>query len=211
MLILFRRQRKCIPCWYSSITKSELSNISSSSFYWATTIIKPIFRRHGACRVCLCCHRLIHRTLTWTKRSLTCAQILMHAFAHGEGYGHQKKSLYWKLTRGRKSLAAPGNRTCVSGVTVRCSNQLSYIPSPTHLFHCVQRTRATISNRSLLSSLLITAVLPASLTSCRSSEKPGVWSSFPSAQPLIFKLHDSKAYSAQNRIAGEVTPIFFFF
>ena len=26
-----------------------------------------------------------------------------------------------------KSLAAPGNRTCVSGVTVRCSNQLSYI------------------------------------------------------------------------------------
>ena len=31
---------------------------------------------------------------------------------------------------GIKSLAAPGNRTCVIGVTVRCSNQLCYIPSP---------------------------------------------------------------------------------
>ena len=26
-------------------------------------------------------------------------------------------------------LAAPGNRTCLSGVTVRCSNQPSCIPS----------------------------------------------------------------------------------
>ena len=29
----------------------------------------------------------------------------------------------------KKKLAAPGNRTCVGGVPVRCSNQLSYIPT----------------------------------------------------------------------------------
>ena len=40
-----------------------------------------------------------------------------------------KQSLHWQLTPGRTPLAAPGNRTCVSGVTVRSSNQLSYIPS----------------------------------------------------------------------------------
>ena len=34
-----------------------------------------------------------------------------------------------KVDSGRKiPCAAPGNRTCVSGVTVRCPNQLSYIP-----------------------------------------------------------------------------------
>ena len=44
-------------------------------------------------------------------------------------YRHQK-SLHWKLTLGRKSLAALGNQTFVSGVTVWCSNQLSYTPSP---------------------------------------------------------------------------------
>ena len=37
-----------------------------------------------------------------------------------------------KVDSGRKSLATPGNRTCVSGMKVRCSNQLSYIPSPSH-------------------------------------------------------------------------------
>ena len=56
---------------------------------------------------------IIHQTLTWTTGSLTWAQMLMHAL---QGVRTQEKS-----------LAAPGNRTCVSGVMVRCSNQLSYI------------------------------------------------------------------------------------
>ena len=72
---------------------------------------------------------IIHRTLTWTTGSLTCAQISIHAIAHG-GVRTPKESLHWKLTLGRKSLAAPGNRTFVSGVPVRYSSQLSYIPSP---------------------------------------------------------------------------------
>ena len=33
------------------------------------------------------------------------------------------------MTLGRKTLAAPGNRTSVNGVPVLCSDQLSYIPS----------------------------------------------------------------------------------
>ena len=39
---------------------------------------------------------------------------------HTEVYRH-RKSLHWKLTLGEKSLAAPGNWTCLSGVPVRCS------------------------------------------------------------------------------------------
>ena len=72
---------------------------------------------------------IIHRTLTGTTGSLSCAQMLLHAIAHG-GVRTPKWSLHWKLTLGIKSLAAPGDRACVSGVTVPCSNQLSYIPSP---------------------------------------------------------------------------------
>ena len=45
-----------------------------------------------------------------------------------------KESLHWKLTRGRKSLAAPGNRTWVCGVTVRCStNCTSSQPQPQYI------------------------------------------------------------------------------
>ena len=75
------------------------------------------------------CVSIIQRTLTWTAGSLSCAQTLMHAIAQ-RGVRTPKESLHWKLTLGRKSLAAPRNRTCVSGVTVRCSSQLSYIPPP---------------------------------------------------------------------------------
>ena len=42
----------------------------------------------------------------------------------------RKRRFHWKFTLLEKSLAAPGNRTCVSGVTVRCCNQLSCIPTP---------------------------------------------------------------------------------
>ena len=69
------------------------------------------------------CVAIIHRTLTWTTGSLTRAQMLMRALAY-RGVRSSNKSLHWKLTLGRKSLAAPGNRTCVSGVTVRCCKRL---------------------------------------------------------------------------------------
>ena len=44
----------------------------------------------------------------------------MHAIAHGS-VRTRRESLNWWLTLGEKSLAAPGNRTCVGSVPVRCS------------------------------------------------------------------------------------------
>ena len=47
---------------------------------------------------------------------------------HTRVYGHRKETLHWKLTVGEKSLAAPGNRTCVGSVPVRCSTNWSTSP-----------------------------------------------------------------------------------
>ena len=55
------------------------------------------------------CVAIIHWTLTWTTKSLTCTQMLMHGIGH-RGAQATKESLHWKLTLERKSLAAPGNR-----------------------------------------------------------------------------------------------------
>ena len=74
------------------------------------------------------CVAIIHQTLTWTTGSSSCVQMLMHVIEH-RGVRTPKESLHWKLTLGRKSRAAPVNRTCVKGVTVRRSNPLSCIPS----------------------------------------------------------------------------------
>ena len=61
---------------------------------------------------------VIHRPLTWTTGSLTCTQMLKNANAHGR-VRTPWKSLHWKLTLGEKSLAAPGNWTCLSSVPVQ--------------------------------------------------------------------------------------------
>ena len=49
---------------------------------------------------------------------------------HKGGIWTHYESLHLKLTLGEKSIAAPGNRTCVSGMTVWCStNELHpYLP-----------------------------------------------------------------------------------
>ena len=44
---------------------------------------------------------IIHRTLTWTTGSLTCAQMLMHAIAHG-GVRTQVRESALKVDSGRK-------------------------------------------------------------------------------------------------------------
>ena len=44
---------------------------------------------------------IIHRTPTWTTGSLTCAQMLMHAIAHGGVRTHVRESAL-KLDSGRK-------------------------------------------------------------------------------------------------------------
>ena len=50
---------------------------------------------------------LIHLTLTRTTGSLSLAQMLMRVIAH-RGVQTTKERVHWKLTPGRKSLAAPG-------------------------------------------------------------------------------------------------------
>ena len=62
----------------------------------------------------------IHQAVTWTTGSLKCLQMLTHAMAQGR-VRTLKESLHWKWTQGEKSLAAPGNQTCISGVLVWCS------------------------------------------------------------------------------------------
>ena len=70
---------------------------------------------------------IIHRTLTWTTGSLTCAQLLIRAIAHG-GVQTLYQSLHWKLTLAEKSLAAPRTWAYVSGVPVRRSTNWGKTP-----------------------------------------------------------------------------------
>ena len=72
---------------------------------------------------------IIRRTLTWTTGSLACAQMLMHAIAQGGVRTHARESAL-KIVSRRKSLAAPGNRTCLSGVPVRRSTNWATSPPP---------------------------------------------------------------------------------
>ena len=96
----------------------------------------------GTCWVFFCVS-VIHRTLTWTTGSLTWAQMLMHATAHG-GVRTPKESLHWKLTLRGKSPVAPGNRTFVSSVTVRCStNELH--PQPKCVIYSQAQSKASWS------------------------------------------------------------------
>ena len=95
---------------------------------WATTIIKLMILALMVLAGDVCA-AIIHRTLTWTTGSLSCAQISKHATALG-GVRTPKECLHWESTLGEKSPAASWNRTCVIGVTVRCPNQLIYTPSP---------------------------------------------------------------------------------
>ena len=102
------------PCCNNMLI--ALERPQSSSWLFLSLMV------HAGC----VCVAIIHWTLTWTTGSLTCAQMLMHAIAHGGVRTRTpKESLHWKLTLGRKSLSTQGNRTCVSGVTVRCCNHPS--------------------------------------------------------------------------------------
>ena len=49
---------------------------------------------------------IIHRTLTWTTRSLTCAHMLMHANARGDVQTHVRESAV-KVDSGRKIPCRP--------------------------------------------------------------------------------------------------------
>ena len=64
---------------------------------------------------------IIHRTLTWTTGSLTCAQMLMHAIAHGGVRTHVREPAV-KVDSGRKILC----RTGESNLRQRCAGPALY-------------------------------------------------------------------------------------
>ena len=75
---------------------------------------------------------IIRRTLTWTTRSLACAQMLMHAIAHGVVRTHARESALKVDSERIKSLTSSGNRTCVSVVPVWRSIPIELQPHPKH-------------------------------------------------------------------------------
>ena len=102
---------------------------SSSSFRWAAIIIKLIIS-DGAFRVRLCCHSPPNSARDlYRAHRCTCMRL------HNGVYGHRKRVCTESWLWEENPLPQPGNRTCVGGVTVRCSNQLSYIPSPWEVYN----------------------------------------------------------------------------
>ena len=72
---------------------------------------------------------IIQRTLTWTTGSLTCAQILMHAIAHGGVRTHVRQSAL-KADSGRKIPCHTGESNLRQQHAGPMLYQLSYIPTP---------------------------------------------------------------------------------
>ena len=72
---------------------------------------------------------IIHRTLTWTTGSLTCAQMLMHAIAHGGRMDTLRESAL-KGDSGRKIPCRTGKSNLFGRRTGPMLYQLSYIPTP---------------------------------------------------------------------------------
>ena len=96
---------------------------------------------------------ITHWSLRWNTGSLTCAQMLMHANAHGGVRTHVRESAL-NVDSERKSLAALGNQTCVSGVLVRrCTNfsiEKHCFTEPL-IYHCV--LQAAVSAHSSIEKL----------------------------------------------------------
>ena len=82
---------------------------------------------YGACWVSECFQ--IHRTLTWTTESLTCAQMLMHAIAHGGVRTHVRECAL-KFDSGIKIPCRTGESNLPQRRAGPTLYQLSYIPAP---------------------------------------------------------------------------------
>ena len=84
---------------------------------------------------------IIHRTLTHTTGSLTCVRMLTNTIVHAGCRDTVRKSALKVDPREEKSLPAPGNRTCVSGVPVRCSTNWTTFPPRNEVFGSTRITR----------------------------------------------------------------------
>ena len=78
---------------------------------------------HAGC----CSVSIVHRTLTWTTGSLTCAQMLMHAIAHGGVQTHVRESAL-RVDCGRKIPCRTGESNPRQRRDGPMLYPLSYIP-----------------------------------------------------------------------------------
>ena len=90
-----------------------------------TAAIESRYAAYGVCLVLWCFHNPPNTDMD--NGIFNVCTDLKHAIAHGD-VGTMFENLHWKWTLGENSLAAPGNRTCVSGVPVRCSTNWTTSP-----------------------------------------------------------------------------------
>ena len=82
---------------------------------------------YGVCWVCLCCHTPPNSDMDY-RIFILCTDV--NACDCTPGCTDTERESAVKADWGKKNLAAPGTRTFVSGMMIRCFNQLTYIPSP---------------------------------------------------------------------------------
>ena len=91
-----------------------------------------IFCRYCACRVYLCCHNPLNSDMDYRIFNVRTDVNACNCTWGGGGVWTPKESLHWKLTPGRKSIAALENWTYVSGVMVWYStNRVTSHPQST--------------------------------------------------------------------------------
>ena len=101
---------------------------------WATTVIRLIiFVAYGACWVCLCCHNPLNSDMDY---GIFILPTDVNACNCTWGCTDTEKESALKVDSGKK----PPCRTRKLTVTVQCSNQLNYFPSPikAHTFLCME-------------------------------------------------------------------------
>ena len=91
---------------------------------------------------------IIHRTLTWTTGSLTCAQMLMHAIAHGDVRTHVRESAL-KVDSGRKIPRLTGE----SNMRQRRDGPMLW-PTELHLHPCLHFISTVFFSSQILHSPL---------------------------------------------------------
>ena len=139
---------------YQCVLYFLLTRISACCIFYSLVSVRAVFStrsyqcvlyflltRISACCIFVCPNNAMAAS-AWD--FLTCAQMLMHVSAHGGLYGNCK-SLHWRLTLGKNSLAASGTWTSVSTVASfsdRCCTNWA-LP---HL--CLSVSKAKVSKAS---------------------------------------------------------------
>ena len=105
------------------------------------------FCGYGACWRCLCCYNPLNSDM---ECSIFHVRTDVNACDCTEGCMDTKRESALKVDSGKKSLAAPGNWTCASGLMVRCST--TWVTSHPHVFCLLCFKHFSVQNENLLTS-----------------------------------------------------------